>query len=103
MQTIAPKGARRLRAEKSGPLPWSLSGAGIIPSAEPAGAAQRARGQCALVLEEMADQLLRCMLYRVQLLLQFLFPAYALAGGVVTLTFAVAYFLPLVKLIQVLA
>lgn len=99
---------RLLRAQRrlSAGEEWTaaLVGAGIIPAAEAAvlRAAERV-GNGPWALEEMADQLLRRMLYRVQLLLQFLFPACALAGGVVTLFFALAYFLPLVKLIQVLA
>jgi type II secretory pathway component PulF len=60
-------------------------------------------GNLAWALEEMADRALRREIYRVQVLLQILFPALLLAVASVVFVFAIGLFLPLVKLIEALA
>jgi type II secretory pathway component PulF len=64
--------------------------------------AQRA-GNLAWALGEMADVNERRLGYRLQLWLQFLFPVLLTAIGVLVLVMAVAYFSPIVRLIQALS
>jgi type II secretory pathway component PulF len=60
-------------------------------------------GNLAWALEEMADRALRRELYRVQFLVQALYPVALLAVGLAVFVFAIGYFLPLVAVIQALA
>ena len=93
---------RALRHVKAG-ADWcaSLAGEGLITRADRAvlQAAQRV-GNLPWALREMADSNRRRLAYRVQVLIQILFPVviglYALTVGIIV----VAYFLPLVTLIQ---
>ncbi len=82
----------------------SLSDHGLIRSLDEAvlKSAQRV-GNLPWALEEMAASNERRLGYRLQLLLQMLFPATILLLGLVVFVLAAAYFLPLVKLIGVLA
>ncbi len=59
-------------------------------------------GNLPWAMREMADSNRRRLVYRAQILLQFLFPMVILIYAALVLWFVTAYFLPLVKLIQVL-
>jgi type II secretory pathway component PulF len=87
-------------------MPWcdSLLQTGLISRADAAvlKSAERA-GNLDWALEEMADRTLRRELYRIQVLLQVLFPMALLAVAAVVFVFVVGLFLPLVKLIESLA
>jgi len=79
----------------------SLQKTGLITQADAAvlAAAERA-GNLDWALEEMADSAMRRQIYRVQALLQILFPIILLALGWVVCFFVVGLFLPLISLIQ---
>jgi type II secretory pathway component PulF len=87
-------------------MPWcdSLLQTGLISRADAAvlNAAERT-GNLDWALEETADSALRRELYRIQVLLQVLFPIALLAVAAVVFVFVVGLFLPLVKLIESLA
>jgi type II secretory pathway component PulF len=76
----------------------------LISTADAAvlGAAERV-GNLEWALEEMADSAMRRMIYRVQALLQILFPILLLVLGFVVMFFVTSLFLPLIALIQGLA
>jgi type II secretory pathway component PulF len=79
----------------------SLEQTGLIGQADAAvlAAAQRT-GNLDWALEEMADSALRREVYRLQVLLQILFPMVLLAIGMFEFMFVVGLFLPLISLIQ---
>jgi type II secretory pathway component PulF len=79
----------------------SLRATGLIARADSAvlAAAQRV-GNLEWALEEMADSALRRQIYRVQAMLQIVFPVLLLALGGIVLIFVVGLFLPLITLIQ---
>jgi type II secretory pathway component PulF len=98
--------ARRLsvansRIEQGEDWRQALVDAGLIGRTDAAvlAAAQRV-DNLAWALEEMAESSLRRLIYRVQLLVQILFPIALLFIGVLTAMFAIGLFLPLVSLIQ---
>jgi type II secretory pathway component PulF len=98
--------AGRLREAASrveGGMDWcqSLEQTGLIGQADAAvlAAAQRT-GNLDWALEEMADSALRREVYRLQVLLQILFPMVLLAIGMFEFLFVVGLFLPLISLIQ---
>lgn len=84
---------------------WALSLArsGLLGDADLAVllSAQRL-GNLPWAMREMADSNRRRLVYRAQILLQFLFPMVILIYAALVLWFVTAYFLPLVKLIQAL-
>ena len=101
--------AHRMRGAANrvaGGMNWcdSLRQTGLIGQADAAvlAAAQRV-GNLDWALEEMADSALRRQIYRVQALLQILFPIAVLVLGGVVLLFVVGMFIPLISLIQGLA
>jgi len=82
----------------------TLRAHGLIGQADTAvlKAAERA-GNLDWALEEMADSALRREIYRVQVLLQVLFPVALLMVGALVFVFVVGLFLPLVTLVESLA
>ena len=82
----------------------SLHGHGLIQAADLAvlQAAQRV-GNLAWALQEMADSARRRLAYRVQAIVQTLFPLLVVLIGMVVMFVVVALFLPLIALIQHLA
>ena len=92
--------------EVSGGGDWctSLHARGLIGAAEVAvlQAAERL-GNLPWALEEMADSSRRRLLYRLQALLQVLFPLVLLSMGALVMLVVVGYFMPLVKLIESLS
>ena len=83
---------------------WTMCSHGLISQADAAvlKAAERV-GNLAWALEEMADRAMRREIYRVQVLLQVLFPLALLAVAALVFLFVVGLFLPLVTLIESLA
>jgi general secretion pathway protein F len=79
----------------------SLRQTGLIgqPDAAVLAAAERA-GNLEWALEEMADSALRRQTYRIQVLLQILFPVLLVVLGMFVGFFAIGMFLPLISLIQ---
>ena len=82
----------------------SLSDHGLIRPLDEAVLKSAERvGNLPWALEEMAASNDRRLGYRLQLVLQMLFPLTIIGIGALVFIFAVAYFSPLVKLIKVLA
>jgi protein transport protein HofC len=94
---------RRVAKDVSAGIDWgdSLVDRGLIQRADWAvlQSAQRV-GNLPWAMREMADSHRRRLAYRVQALLQTLFPMFVLLYGVIVGVFFVAYFLPLIALIQ---
>ncbi len=82
----------------------SLQDRGLIRRSDAAvlDAAQRV-GNLEWALRELAESSDRRLGYRLEFWLQLLFPLLIIAAGALVSLFALAYFLPLVKLIEVLA
>lgn len=82
----------------------SLRGQGLINQADAAvlSSAQRV-GNLAWALRETSSSAERRLSYRLQFWLQILFPVVVMAMGTLVFFYAVAYFMPLVRLIEALA
>jgi type II secretory pathway component PulF len=104
--TIVGRRLGRVMLLAAGGVDWTqaMRAYGLIGQADAAvlKAAERA-GNLAWALEEMADRALRREIYRVQVLLQVLFPLALLAVAALVFLFVVGLFLPLVTLIESLA
>jgi type IV pilus assembly protein PilC len=104
--TIVGQRLGRVMLLAAGGVDWTqaMQAYGLIGQADAAvlKAAERA-GNLAWALEEMADRALRREIYRVQVLLQVLFPIVLLAVAALVFLFVVGLFLPLVTLIESLA
>jgi type II secretory pathway component PulF len=101
--TIVSGRVRRVAERVEAGQHWcqALAQGGLIGGADVAvlSAAERA-GNLPWALEEMADSALRRQTYRVQAVLQFLFPVLLLVLGFTVFLFVAGMFLPLVSLIQ---
>ena len=82
----------------------SLRGQGLINQADAAvlSSAQRV-GNLPWALRETSSSAERRLSYRLQFWLQILFPVVVMAMGTMVFFYAVAYFMPLVRLIEALA
>ena len=92
-----------VRKEAEGGADWieSLGDHGLLRPLDEAVLASALRaGNLPWALGEMADANDRRLGYRLQLMIQMLFPFLVLALGVLVLIFAVAYFSPVVRLIE---
>jgi protein transport protein HofC len=96
----------RVAREVAAGDPWSesLHRAGLLPKPDLAvlQSAQRV-GNLPWAMREMADSGRRRAAYRLQMLLQILVPPVTLILGLLVFTFAVAMFLPIIPLIQMLS
>jgi type II secretory pathway component PulF len=97
---------KRAAVLAAGGAEWTqtMRAPGLIGQADAAvlKAAERV-GNLEWALEEMADSALRREIYRVQVLLQILFPVLLLVLAGLVFIFVIGLFLPLVKLIEALA
>jgi type II secretory pathway component PulF len=104
--SIVGQRVQRATALAAGGAEWTqtLRGQGLISQADAAVLQSAERvGNLEWALEEMADSALRREIYRVQVLLQILFPVLLLVLAGLVFIFVVGLFLPLVKLIEALA
>src|SRR5262249_47459697 len=94
----------RRDVERGGDWVESLGDHGLIrPSDEAVLTSAQRAGNLGWALAELAEANERRLGYRLQLWLQLLFPALVFALGLLVFVMAVAYFSPIVKLIEVLS